>query len=257
VLLDEAHFNFHTTTGRYLAFVRLVEHDGFVVRANHSPFSAAALKDARILVIANALADTGEWVLPARPAFTSAEVAAVREWVRGGGSLLLIADHMPFPGAAESLAQTFGVEFSNGFAMDSTGREGMAVFRRREGTLAPHPITDGRAGGERIDSVRSFTGQAFRLTGPGTPLLTLDSSFVNLLPARAWEFSAATQRHSAKGMLQGAAIDYGRGRMAVFGEAAMFSAQLSGPQRLPMGMNRPDAPQNAQFALNVMRWLAQ
>jgi hypothetical protein len=43
--------------------------------------------------------------------------------------------------------------------------------------------------------------------------------------------------------------------VAFFGEAAMFSAQVSGPQRLPMGMNAPLAEQNAQFVLNVLRWL--
>jgi len=44
--------------------------------------------------------------------------------------------------------------------------------------------------------------------------------------------------------------------VAVFGEAAMFTAQLAGPARMPMGMNHPLAKQNAQFALNVMHWLS-
>ena len=36
----------------------------------------------------------------------------------------------------------------------------------------------------------------------------------------------------------------------------MFSAQVSGPDRRPMGMNHPDAAQEAQFLLNVMHWLS-
>jgi hypothetical protein len=48
----------------------------------------------------------------------------------------------------------------------------------------------------------------------------------------------------------------GKGRVAIFGEAAMFSAQLGGPQKLPMGMNAPVAKQNPQFLLNVMHWLS-
>jgi hypothetical protein len=48
----------------------------------------------------------------------------------------------------------------------------------------------------------------------------------------------------------------GKGRVAVFGEAAMFSAQLDGP-RQPMGMNAPGAEQNHQLLLNVMHWLSQ
>lgn len=250
VLIDEAHFNFHTAGDRYLPFARLLERDGFVVRPSRARFDTARLGEARVLVIANALADTGEWVLPARPAFTSAEIAAVREWVRAGGSLLLIADHMPFPGVAESLAAAFGIGFTNGFAL-GTGDGGIAGFRKADGSLRTHPVTEG------IDSVRSFTGQAFRLTGPGVPLMILDTSMVNLLPTRAWEFTAATPRTAAAGMLQGALVEFGRGRVAVFGEAAMFTAQLGGPNRNPMGMNHPTAPQNARFALNVVRWLAR
>ena len=59
-------------------------------------------------------------------------------------------------------------------------------------------------------------------------------------------------------MLQGAVIHYGKGRVAVFGEAAMFSAQeyITKDERVLMGMNRPDATHNPQFLLNVMHWLS-
>jgi hypothetical protein len=79
---------------------------------------------------------------------------------------------------------------------------------------------------------------------------------VVLLPTTAWRFSDTTTRASAEGMLQGATLRFGKGRVAVFGEAAMFSAQRAGPARLPMGMNAPSAGQNAQFLLNLMHWLA-
>jgi hypothetical protein len=55
--------------------------------------------------------------------------------------------------------------------------------------------------------------------------------------------------------VQGAVIVFGKGKVAVFGEAAMFSAQLAGPNKVPMGMNAPGAEKNAQLALNVLRWL--
>ena len=118
VLIDEAHWNFHTASGRYLPFANMLEHDGWRVRPNRVPFTRDALAGARVLVIANALADTGDWVLPTKPAFTADEVRVVRDWVRAGGALWLIADHMPFPGAAADLARAFGVEFLNGFALD-------------------------------------------------------------------------------------------------------------------------------------------
>ena len=37
---------------------------------------------------------------------------------------------------------------------------------------------------------------------------------------------------------------------------AMFSAQLTGPEKAPMGMNAPVAKHNPQFLLNLMHWLA-
>jgi hypothetical protein len=57
-------------------------------------------------------------------------------------------------------------------------------------------------------------------------------------------------------MLQGAVFTHGTSRVAVFGEAAMFLAQLSGAERRPMGMNMSNAAQNPQFLLNVVHWLA-
>ena len=51
-----------------------------------------------------------------------------------------------------------------------------------------------------------------------------------------------------------ASLEFGKGRVVVFGEAAMFSAQVvkedNGEEWL-MGMNAPDAQQNEQFLLNV------
>lgn len=260
VLLDESHTNFHTVEGRYRPFVTLLERDGYVVRPNRAPFSRRTLESARILVIANALHQSNErrWSLPTPSAFTDAEIAVVRDWVRDdGGSLLLIADHMPFGGAAEQLALAFGVAFTNGFAGDSALRTGAMRFRRSDGALATHPITEGRDPSERIDSVTTFTGQAFRLLEGGAPLITLARGSILLLPTTAWVFSDSTPRMRADGMLQGAAIDFGRGRVVMLAEAAMLSAQLGGPQARPMGMNAPEANQNAQFALNVVRWLSR
>jgi len=259
VLLDEAHVNFHTIDGRYAPFVRLLERDGYVVRPNRGLFTRSVLDSARVLVIANAIArqNATNWRLPNPSAFTDAEIAEVREWVSGGGSLLLIADHMPFGGAAEKLALEFGVVLGNGFATDSSGSLGQIRFRRGAESLGSHAILGGRRPAERVDSLTSFTGLAFRLLGPGTPLLTLPRGSTLLLPVVAWQFSDSTPRIRADGMLQGAAIEFGRGRVVVLGEAAMLSAQVQGPQRTPMGMNNPSAAQNAQFALNVMHWLSR
>ncbi len=261
VLLDEAHSNFHTLAGRYLVFGKVLRQDGYDVRSSRAPLSAATLMSARVFVIANALHPSNagggaHWRLPTPSAFTPAEVAAVRDWVKDGGSLLLIADHMPFPGAASELAAAFGVHMLNGFAFDSTRTQNIFTFSRAGGGLASHSITNGRNSFERVDSVTAFTGQAFRIGGSGTPLMTLARGTVVLEPRIAWEFDDKTPVEPGAGLLQGAAISYGKGRVAVFGEAAMFSAQLTAKDHAPMGMNDPKAPQNAQFLLNVMHWLS-
>ena len=257
VLLDEAHANFHTASGRYAPFVKVLRRDGFVVEPLTRGFSDAALATARILVIANAMAERnrGNWSLPTPSAFTADEIDVVRRWVSAGGSLLLIADHMPFGGAAADLASAFGVHMTNGFATDACSADEF-VFARGAGLASAHPVARGRNADERIDSVRTFTGQAFRGDSAVRPLLVLAHGTVLLLPAEAWRFSDATPRMAADGMWQGATLVHGRGRVAVFGEAAMFSAQVSGAARRPMGMNAPSARQNPQFLLNVMHWLA-
>ncbi len=259
VAVDAAHANFHTPDGRYLTFAELLRRDGFVVRAGDQPWSAASLAGIRVLVVANALHRSNDtsWVLPTPSAFTAEEIAAVRAWVERGGSLFLIADHMPFAGAAEQLGAAFGVTFTNGFAVDtSLGPPGNLTFRRADNSLRAHALLAGRAADERVDSVVTFTGSAFR-PGPGvTPLLVFGPGARSWNPDTAWAFSDSTPRVDVGGWAQGAVLRVGRGRVAVFGEAAMFSAQLAGPQRRPVGMNAPVAAQNPQLLLNIVRWLA-
>jgi hypothetical protein len=259
VLVDSAHLNFHTADGGYSAFAKLLRRDGYRVGANTDIFSAEALARADVLVIANAMHEDSKDAfapLPSRSAFTEAEVAAVERWVRGGGSLLLIADHMPLAGHAETLAAAFGVRFHNGFAVDAA-QNGQIAYRRADGSLVPGLVADGRGADQRVELVRSFAGQAFRVdpTVDATPLLLLPEGSTVLLPEVAWQFSERTPRISAANLLQGALVRHGNGRVAVFGEAAMFTAQLAGPQRQPVGMNSPQAPENARYLLNVMHWL--
>jgi hypothetical protein len=259
VLVDSAHLNFHTADGGYSAFAKLLRRDGYRVGASTETFSAESLARADVLVIANAMHEDSKDAfapLPSRSAFTEAEVAAVERWVRGGGSLLLIADHMPLAGHAETLAAAFGVRFHNGFAVDAQ-QNGQIAYRRSDGSLVAGPIADGRSAGERVDLLRSFAGQAFRVdpTVDATPLLALPEGSLVLLPEVAWQFSERTPRISAANLLQGALVRHGEGRVAVFGEAAMFTAQLAGPQKIQVGMNSPEAPENARYLLNVMHWL--
>ncbi|MCG8607172.1 DUF4350 domain-containing protein [bacterium] len=214
------------------------------------------MQKAKILVISNALHESNinDWSLPNPSAFTKDEIAEVVSWVEDGGSLMLIADHMPCPGAAADLAAAFGFEFNNGFARDTT-RPSNDFFQREQDTLTDNAITNGRNKRERVDFVVSFTGQAFRIPEGAQPLLVLNSNFISLMPDTAWVFRPWTTQIDVGGWSQGAYREFGKGRVAVFGEAAMFTAQVSGRNRRKMGMNHPAAEQNWQFLLNVIHWL--
>lgn len=255
VCVDEAHHNFHKLGERFFAFGELLRRDGYQLRANTEKLDAATLAKCAVLVISNSQPSAANWSdypYPTPSAFTPAEITAVRDWVRGGGSLLLIADHMPLAGAAAALAAAFDVEFVDGFAQRDPESDEHDLFTREANTLRDHAIT--RAGGG-VTSVRTFTGQAFRAP-KAEPLLVFPEGYVQLLPLKAWDFQPDTRREAVGGWLQGAVQQVGKGRAAFFGEAAMFSAQLAGPEKIPMGMNSPGAEQNHRLVLNLLHWLA-
>ncbi len=269
--LDEAHHNFHTLADRFWAFGELARRDGYRVGPIRTPFAAQALGACDLLVISNAQWSGEDWSkypTPTPSAFTDDEISAVRAWVERGGGLLLIADHMPLAGSAARLAAAFGASFTDGFAYkaapaDATeaaitaARATPTIFIRGDGTLPEHPITRGRDSTERVTQVRSFTGQAFRVDGATTAaVMVLPPDFISLEPRYAWQFDATTKQREVGGWLQGATRLVGSGRVAFFGEAAMFSAQVTGRDKRPMGMNAPLAEQNAQFALNTLHWLS-
>jgi hypothetical protein len=252
VLFDEAHNNFHTASGRYKPFAELLFSDGYQVVVNRKPFAKESLKTFRVLVIANALgAEDMDEDGADQPAFTEEEADAVRDWVRGGGSLLLIADHAPFGAAAESLAKRFNVAMSKGWVRDPdhTQPGGRAlIFSRENKLLLDHPITQGRDQTERIDRVQTFTGQALKGDEGAMSFLKLGEQ------AKDSPDPMSEQGVSVAGQSQGLAIKFGKGRVVMMGEAAMLSAQVTGPENRPMGMNVPGSD-NKQLVLNIMHWL--
>ncbi|MBA3354493.1 MAG: DUF4350 domain-containing protein [Pyrinomonadaceae bacterium] len=253
VIFDEAHNNFHTTTGRYKPFVDLILSDGYNVVPGRKLFAKPSLSTFKILVIANALgAEDMDEEGADRSAFTEEECDVVRDWVKGGGALLLIADHAPFGAAAESLGKRFGVEMSKGYTFDPENYfkgPSTLIFSRENKRLLDHPITHGRKDSERINQVLTFTGQS--LKGPeGSSVLFLLSQTARDKPDRESQTSV-----SAAGSAQGIAFKFGKGRVVVLGEAAMLSAQLAGAEKQPMGMNVAGSD-NRQLALNIMHWLS-
>ena len=254
VLFDAGHYNSHSLRGGYRAFGQLLRSDGYSVETIDETFTERALSRAAVLVIVNAAGGSnpklfGINLVPLRkgrrdgPAFSPQEIAAIKRWVSGGGSLLLVADHHPYGSAAAELAAAFGVTMHCGLAevpdQYAEGDPGNIKFSRDNGLLADSPITSG------VQQVVSFTGQS--LDAPNAiALLKLPPASVEYVPP-------PPQFHKvAAGAFQGAALTYGRGRVVVLGEAAMLTAQVDRGHKFGMNV----APGNRQFVLNVMHWLA-
>ena len=201
------------------------------------------------------------------------EIAAVVAWLETGGSVLLVVDHAPYPLAAAKLTAALGIRNWGGGAVrtdlctdpgpkpacmapdaDGNPRAGNIFFWRKDffpggeprlveipgeggfrpssgyqaadAVLARHPITEGRGPNERIQRVVVFGGSAFEAPPGAEPLLTL--------PPRG---------ASSEVWLQGAAMQVGKGRLAVFADNAVVSPGNAGDNR--------------QFVLNVMHWLSR
>jgi hypothetical protein len=256
VLIDAAHHNFHTAEGRYAPLARLLQESGFAVHSATGPITPQLLQTTDILVIANALhaSNVDRWELPVAPAFSAEETGLLTSWVENGGSLLLIADHFPFPGAIADLAANFGFRLFNGFAIraDVAAED---VFDLDLGSLRPHKQITGADLKTPVTQIAAFTGSAFEAPTEAQPLMVLGKDYELWLTSRAWEFRADTPRRSANGLLQGATHSHGKGRVAVFAEAAMFTSQSTPDGQTSIGFDAPAARDNRAFVIHVFRWL--
>ena len=255
VLVDEAHNNFHTSVGTYMPFARLLERDGYVINRGNKRISQESLQNCRILVISDAQppAKKGD-----PPTFSQTEIATLNQWVRNGGSLFLITDHMPDPGAIEKLALSFGIQVHNGYVLNGyfQGKEGPLVFKRSDKGLGDHLVTKGRNLSEKINAVATFCGSAFKAGPDFIPILIMDPGKRSWVPKEYNKFLPSTPSISVAGWLQGAVGKYGKGKIAFFSEAAMFTAQVFNRGKVRFGMNNALAKDNAQLLLNVLHWLS-
>jgi len=259
VAIDEGHNDYHTLEGRYAPFAAVLANDGYRVVPFRDRFDSRTLGQINVLVIANPLASAnvgaGKWKLPTPSAFEGGEIEAIRTWVRNGGALFMIADHMPFAGAVGPLAAAFGFRFDNDYATKADGKT-PEIFTQEEKTLGDNAVTRGAGRGPAVTEVQTFVGSSFRAPAAATPLMTLDESWTLLYPAEAGKFDAQTPRRRAtRADLRGAMLGYGKGRVVVVSEAALFTNQLI--NGAPYGFGQLSARQDKQFLINVLEWLSR
>jgi hypothetical protein len=232
------------------------------------PFTPAGLASPDILVIANPTGAAAEAAVEqrAQPAFTETEADTIREWVKGGGALLLVTDHYPTGAAAGALARRFGVGLSAGWTDDPASRRtvpgygavfGYLLFSRTNGLIGAHPITDGRDASERVRAVATTTGESIDGPPASSVLLQLGATAVDWLPPPTGSSEAAVAgvrdfnpcptcaTRPAGGRSQAIALEVGRGRVVVVGEMGVLT---------DYSVREAD---NRRFALNIIRWLGR
>ncbi|WP_460217706.1 hypothetical protein [Psychroserpens sp. MEBiC05023] len=255
VYIDELHHNFHTKAGRFKPFCSLLEKDGYRVK---SLKDYENLNTTDILVISNALnsKNIGNWQQPIYDAFKAEEIKRLKTWVTQGGRLLIIADHMPFSGATNSLANAFGFDFCDGFAQLTKEGNQPDIFSEENKRLIPSQLTNGSIGNS-IQSITTFTGSSFQIPPNAIGILKFLKGDECLQPQIAWQFDDQTQAKDLTDSYQGAIMDFGKGKLSVFGEAAQFTAQqvTNNDGTFSIGFNSDDAPNNIDFIRNLMFWL--
>jgi len=255
ILFDEGHNNASTLKGAYSAFGRLLQDDGYNVESSKENVSLDLLKKGQIFVSVNAMYDMEDWNLPARSAFSQEEINALTSWVAEGGSLFLITDHMPCGAAVNDLAGRFGINVINGFAFRNDGLP--EVFSKQRKTLLTNEITS--PADKEIDSIMCWGGTGFIVPSNAHVISVLGNEYSIYLPQQVSQIKRPlpdTIPHiSGRGLVNGAYLKFGKGRIVIFGDGAPFSAQLQGIKSEKRGMNHPMATQNAQFLLNIVHWL--
>lgn len=247
--IDGGHNNLHQLDGGFAPFAKLARADGYRVKAVPA-LDPGKLEALDILIIANALhaSNVGNWQNPVPSAFSEAEIDLLEQWVRAGGKLWVIADHMPYGGAARALAERFGFQYENGFVMRKEQAWPPDLYTKSDGNLNDNILT------RHLDTLAGFTGSALKAPEGALVAGTFLPTHQLLLPEVAWQFDEKTEVGSVDGYVLGAVQAYGLGKVAFFTEAAMFTAQIV-QEKFKVGFNSPVAPYNQQFALNILHWL--
>jgi len=255
--------------GAFNPFQTLVETDGFQFNWLDKQISSESLAEIDILVVSNAYTKGGAndynnfGTLDAPSVYSPDEIQIIKTWVEQGGRLLVLADHSPFAGGAIKLAEAFGFVFMTGFAIhkDSFSERVLTdIDFRREGEgkqigkLSDHPIVNGSTGRPPISHFKTFGGQAIIPAPKASSFLTIPAGFESLLTFRLRQDFNTAARLDASGLSQGATMDFGDGRIAIFGETGAFTSQ-SQLGAAPFGLSDPEADENADFVLATLRWL--
>ena len=242
----------------YKPFATLISNDGCSVKTNDKIINKAILANANIYVIATAM---GKEDPGATSPFTSEEIEVVEEWIRNGGSGLIITEHYPFGLAMSPLLNKFGVQVHNGYTEDTllSNKEVMdaLLFTKAKGNLnATHPIL------ANVERINTFTGSSVKGDSSWIPLIMFTPNAQNFnvkvnVKKEGGDIITSVEYsdfYPANGYYQGICKQYGKGKIVILAESAFLTAQIDkNGNKFGMNISNTD---NKQFTLNLMRWLA-
>ena len=236
VAIDLGHYNDAAADSRFLALGDLLTWDGYRITRSRQHLVPEYLKEFKVLVIANAMPypagarRVAEAVgLGGLATFSADEVEAVRDWVRAGGSLLLITDR-PHSGKAAALLAA---------ALGATLHDCSAPVFLPAVVAAEHPIREGRSEyGERVETVAVLANGWMETAAPA-------GSAVPIL-------KAPVDGSCIAGKPIGLALEFGGGRVVAL--AAQLERDVDLIRRTGVDPGRLG---NRQFVLNAMHWLSR
>lgn len=202
--------------------------------------------------------------------FQSQECTHLINWIKNGGSLLLIIDNYYSSSASKNVTDLLGVKVGGGVVTDSKNydkasmRRENLLFSKENNLLAEHIILKGKDKNESVSTVSSFSG---------TSLKSINNEYSNLLkfseyakeskPDSTWTTGKGLFKQtyvrfvdpvSVAGLSQALAFELGKGRVVFLGDGNMLTALVVEGQK--QGMNAGNN-HNKQFALNIMHWLSR
>jgi len=247
--------------GGLMAFNNLVTGDGYQVTQHRFSLDADVLASTDVLMIANAYSAKfrSRSVLDPPSVYTDAEIKTLIDWVFAGGALLILADHSPLGGGTKKLSAAFGFTQMSGYLIKDRGSPGedqlFINYKVETGLNTNHPITNGDTGRRKLKQFMTFGGQALIPPPEAQSILTIQKGYVSLVTLQLHRELNTATRINSEALSMGAVLKYGKGRVAIFGEAGGFTSQIFNKTNL-MGFIHPQGKENPEFVLSTMRWLS-
>lgn len=237
-----------------LAIKQIMQEDGMDVGFLYERINNKLLNEIDALLIFGLRSN------PSKGLLLLSEVDTLINWVKQGGSLLLVVGHYPNGDGAIGLFDRLGVEYKHGYA-NFPGLPGEKKndlcshfsLSKNNGLIKPHSIVKTSPKNLSVDTVHYLCGGA---------LVRKPEDVVLALPAQTRIYyrdnSSRNLQEGERGNDYAAMLgfNYGAGKVVISSDLGLFRHRVKyfKNKKTPVTMNNPDN-QNAALFVNVIRWL--